>query len=54
MNIIEAIKCSRLYFDGGMGTELQKRGLASGKGSEYALFEHPNCVRDFHRDYLRS
>ena len=54
MNIIEAIKCSRLYFDGGMGTELQKRGLASGKGSEYAIFEHPDWVRDIHRAYLAA
>ena len=52
MNINEAIRCGRLYFDGGMGTELIKRGLRSGKGSETALFEHPEWVRDIHRAYL--
>ena len=54
MNIIEAMKSSRLYFDGGMGTELIRRGLESGKGSESALFEHPDWVRDIHRAYLKS
>ena len=54
MNIIEAIKCGRLYFDGGMGTELIKRGLMSGKGSEPALFEHPDWVVDIHRAYLQA
>ena len=52
MNINEAIRCGRLYFDGGMGTELIKRGLRSGKGSETALFEHPEWVRDIHHAYL--
>ena len=54
MNINEAIRCGRLYFDGGMGTELIKRGLESGKGSESALFEHPEWVVDIHRAYLAS
>lgn len=52
MNINEAIRCGRLYFDGGMGTELIKCGLRSGKGSETALFEHPEWVRDIHHAYL--
>lgn len=54
MNINEAMRCGRLYFDGGMGTELIKRGLESGKGSESALFEHPEWVVDIHRAYLAS
>ena len=54
MNINEAMRCGRLYFDGGMGTELIKRGLESGKGSESALFEHPEWVVDIHRAYLMS
>ena len=54
MNINEAMRCGRLYFDGGMGTELIKSGLESGKGSESALFEHPEWVVDIHRAYLAS
>ena len=52
MNILEAMKKIRLYFVGGTGTELIARGLASGKSSESALFEHPDWVVDIHRSYI--
>lgn len=52
MNILEAMKCRRLYFDGGTGTELIKRGLLPGESSESANFAHPDWIIDLHRSYI--
>lgn len=52
MNIMELIKKRRLYFDGGTGTELIKRGLRPGECSESANFSHPDWVVDLHRRYI--
>ena len=52
MNIMELIKKRRLYFDGGTGTELIKRGLRPGECSESANFTHPDWVVDLHRRYI--
>lgn len=52
MNILEAMKKSRLYFDGGTGTELIARGIEFGKSSESANLEHPEWVVDIHRAYI--
>jgi S-methylmethionine-dependent homocysteine/selenocysteine methylase len=40
--------------DGGMGGELQRRGLGKSGGlwSAQALIEHPDLVADIHRDYI--
>ncbi len=54
MNISDAMKNRRLYFDGGMGTELIARGLEAGKSSEEALFLHPQWVTDIHRAYIEA
>ena len=54
MNIREAIKTRRLYFDGGTGTELIKRGLKPGECSEGANFLHPDWVIDLHRAYINA
>ena len=54
MNINEAIRCGRLYFDGGMGTELIKRGLKAGECSESANFRHPDWVVDIHKAYIAA
>ncbi len=54
MNILEAIKNRRLYFDGGTGTELISRGLEFGKSSESTIFEHPEWVVDIHRSYINA
>ena len=51
-NICELIKERRLYFDGGMGTMLQKRGLKSGELPELWNLEHPEVIEDIHRQYL--
>ncbi len=54
MNIKEAVRTRRLYFDGGMGTELIKRGLKPGECSESANFNHPEWVVDIHKAYIAA
>ena len=54
MNILEAMKKCRLYFDGGTGTELINRGLEFGKSSESANFKHPEWVVDIHKAYIEA
>lgn len=41
-----------LLCDGGMGTELQKRGLPPGACPEEYNFSHPQIVQEIHEDYF--
>lgn len=45
-----------LYFpillDGATGTELQKRGYGGGVSAEQWVLEHPDAIRDLHRQYF--
>lgn len=43
-----------LFFDGAMGTELQRRGLPIGKPPEILNIENPLLVEEVHRDYIKS
>ena len=43
-----------LYFDGGMGTLLQERGLAPGELPETWNVEHPDVIREIHRRYIEA
>ncbi|MFN3698630.1 MAG: homocysteine S-methyltransferase family protein [Dictyoglomus sp.] len=45
---------SFLFFDGAMGTELQRRGLPLGKPPEILNIENPSLVEEVHRDYINS
>ncbi|MBQ7374632.1 MAG: homocysteine S-methyltransferase family protein [Clostridia bacterium] len=54
MNILEKMKNSRLYFDGGTGSELIKRGLEEEAPSEEACFSHPEWVVELHRAYINA
>ena len=54
MNILEKMKNGRLYFDGGTGSELIKRGLEAGVPSEEACFSHPRWVVELHRAYINA
>ncbi|MBQ9732717.1 MAG: homocysteine S-methyltransferase family protein, partial [Clostridia bacterium] len=54
MNILEKMKNSRLYFDGGTGSELIKRGLEAEAPSEEACFSHPEWVVELHRAYISA
>ena len=53
-NIIDLIKEKRIYFDGGMGTMLQKQGLKPGELPELWNVEHPDIITDIHRQYLNA
>ena len=54
MNILEKIKNSITYFDGGMGTMLQDRGLAPGELPELWNISHRDVIIDIHRQYYAS
>ena len=54
MNIRELLKKQRLYFDGGMGTLLQARGLKAGELPEMWNITHPNVIKDIHLAYLEA
>ena len=41
-----------LFFDGGMGTLLQERGLNTGEISETWNILHPEIIRQIHQEYL--
>lgn len=43
-----------LFFDGGMGTLLQERGLQTGEVPETWNILHPEVVREIHREYLSA
>ena len=54
MGIREDLYQKRLFFDGGMGTLLQERGLGPGEQPEPWSITHPQVIRDIHRCYLES
>lgn len=43
-----------LYFDGAMGTMLQREGLQSGEAPETWNLLRPECIKGIHRAYLKS
>ena len=43
-----------LFFDGGMGTMLQKKGLPAGKLPETLNIENPEIILDIHKEYVAS
>lgn len=52
MNIKQAIKNKRLYFDGGAGTLLQSMGLKGGERAETWNITNPEKIIKMHKDYL--
>ncbi len=54
MNILQAIKKKRLYFDGGTGTVLEDRGLLCGNPPESLNLTNPEAVISLHRDYISA
>ncbi len=54
MNVLEYIKDSFLIFDGGMGTLLQKEGLAPGERPELWNIIHPDAIRKIHSEYFAA
>lgn len=54
MGILEELKTRRLFFDGGMGSLLQSRGLKPGELPETWNLLHPEIVGEIHRQYLNA
>lgn len=54
MTILDALRSRVLYFDGGMGTLLQKSGLRPGELPERRSLTHPEDIRKIHRAYLEA
>ena len=52
MNIKDYLKDHFLYLDGGMGTLLQKEGLAPGEMPELWNITHSDIITKIHRDYF--
>jgi len=49
---LNRLKEGVLLFDGGIGTQLQARGLGVGEAPEAWNFDHPEWVKEIHRDYV--
>ncbi len=54
MTVLEKIKSGFTLLDGGMGTELQKKGLKPGELPESWNLTHPDAVTDIHRAYFAA
>lgn len=54
MNILDKIKSSITYFDGGMGTMLQEKGLAPGELPELWNIKRSEDIVNIHKAYLES
>ena len=54
MSIRNLLGKERLYFDGGMGTLLQAKGLKAGEIPEIWNITHPDIIRDIHLAYLNA
>ncbi len=52
MNIREKLKSSLVFFDGAMGTELQKRNLKTGELPERLNITNPETIEEIHLSYL--
>lgn len=54
LDILEQARTGIVWFDGAMGTMLQKRGLTSGACPEEWNATHPELVAEIHRAYLEA
>ena len=54
MSVLEFIKENTLILDGGMGTLLQKEGLAPGELPERWNLSHPDVIRAVHLAYFKA
>jgi len=54
MGILEELKRRRIFFDGGMGSLLQEKGLLPGELPETWNLLKPEVVEEIHRAYLRA
>lgn len=54
MDIIDLLNKTRIYFDGGMGTLLQAKGLKAGERPEEWNITHSDIITEIHLDYLKA
>ena len=54
MNILSEIKNGFIFFDGGMGTQLQANGLMPGEIPEEWNVNHPEIITRIHRAYFEA
>ncbi len=54
MGIREELKQRRLFFDGGMGSLLQAKGMKPGELPETWNLLHPEIIEEIHFDYLNA
>ena len=54
MKIRDLLGKQRLYFDGGMGTLLQAKGLKAGELPELWNITNPDIIKDIHLSYLNA
>ena len=54
MNILQEMRQRRLFFDGGMGSLLQAKGLKAGEMPERWNLTHPEEICGIHRMYLQA
>ncbi len=54
MKITDLLNKKRIYFDGGMGTLLQKKGLVAGENPEQWNITRPDVLVDIHLAYLKA
>ena len=52
--IMDEIRSRKVFFDGGMGSLLQARGLKAGELPETWNLLRPEVLRQIHRDYLEA
>ena len=53
-NIMDIAGKQMLFFDGGMGTLLQKKGLDTSELPERWNLKRPEIIQEIHLDYLNS
>jgi hypothetical protein len=52
--LFQSLGRSLLFFDGGMGSMLERAGLPAGTRPEAWNLKHPDIIRDIHLQYLRA
>lgn len=53
-NIKEILGKRIVFFDGGMGSMLQKKGMTPGENTDVWNFTRPEDIKDVHRQYLEA
>ena len=54
MDILSKLKKGFILFDGGMGTQLQLKGLKAGECPEMWNVTHPEIITEIHRAYFEA